>query len=72
MLEEPPTPGQLRIKAATAVTTVFALGILLLHDWGPNNVFSGIRPALKSYFNRIYGVTPNQQGETAEKDHSSS
>lgn len=56
MPEELPTPGQLRIKAATAVVTAISVGALLLYDWGPDNVFSGIRPAVKSALNRIYGV----------------
>ena len=61
MPEEPPTPAQLRIKAGTIVVTTLSLGALLLHDWGPNNVFSGVRPAVKRFFNQVYGVQPKPQ-----------
>lgn len=56
MREDPPTPGQLRIKAATTVVTAGVLLSLLLHNWGEGNVFSPIRPALRSFFNRLYGL----------------
>ena len=55
MREEPPTRTQLRIKAITALITGASLATLLLHDWGDNNVFSGVRPAVKSVLNRLLG-----------------
>lgn len=68
MPQEPLNRVQLRIRAATAVITT-AVGVsLLLQDWGPGNAFSPIRPALKRFFNSVYGVeaaprpaTPQQQ-----------
>jgi hypothetical protein len=57
MLREPDqTPLQRGIKVGTALVTVVLLGGLLLADWGPNNVFSGVRPAVKSTLNRFYKV----------------
>ena len=58
MPEEPPTRFQLRVKAVTAVITAATAVSLLLADWGPGNVFSPIRPALKQYFNRLYDIQP--------------
>ncbi len=55
MREEPPTRIQLRIKTITAVVTGASLATLLLYDWGDDNVFSGIRPAVKSVLNRLLG-----------------
>lgn len=60
MVEEPPSPTQLRIKAGTVVVTAIAAVSLLLYDWdsvakGPT-VFTAVRPALKKVFNRVYGV----------------
>ncbi len=52
--EEVPTLWQRRVKAGTAVACVVATVVLLLHDWGEGNVFSGIRPALKRRFNQAY------------------
>ena len=61
MPEEPLFRFQHRVKAVTVVITT-AVGVsLLLHDWGPGNVFSPIRPALKRFFNSIYGVEPAEQ-----------
>ena len=55
MLEdEVPTLWQRRVKAGTAVACVAATVVLLLHDWGEGNVFSGIRPALKRRLNQAY------------------
>lgn len=66
MAHEPLTPFQSRLKAATLVITTAAGVALLLHDWGPGNVFSDIRPAVKSVLNRAYGVQP-QQSQTVKK-----
>ena len=55
MREEPLTRTQLRIKAITAVVTGVSLASLLLYDWGDGNVFSGVRPAVKSVLNRVLG-----------------
>ena len=56
MTKEPQTKVQLRIKAATPIVTGLALAALLLNDWGEGNVFSGIRPAVRSALNRLYGT----------------
>ena len=60
MPEEPSTRFQLRVKAVTAAITAVTAVSLLLADWGPGNVFSPIRPALKRYFNSIYNIQPAQ------------
>ena len=67
MVEEPQSRAQLRIKAATPVITGVALVALLLHDWGEGNVFSGIRPALKSSLNRLYGTQPPSKQQRPPK-----
>ena len=61
MAKEPLTPFQSRLKAGTFVITSVAAFALLLHDWGPNNVFSGVRPAVKAALNRAYGIEPRQK-----------
>ena len=58
MTKERQTKAQLRIKAATPVITGLALAGLLLNDWGEGNVFSGIRPAVRSALNKLYGTQP--------------
>lgn len=68
MREEPPSPFQLRVKAGAAILTAAAAAALLLLDWDANasraplgpteNVFSGIRPAIKRALNALYGVPP--------------
>lgn len=50
------TVAQRGIKVGTALLTAVVLTGLLLADWGPNTVFSGIRPAVKAQFNRLYGI----------------
>ena len=60
MPEEPPTRFQLRVKAVTAAITAVTAVSLLLADWGPGNVFSPIRPALKRYLNSVYNIQPAQ------------
>lgn len=59
MVEEPPSPAHLRLKAGTAVVTVALTLGLLLFDWdsasGHQTVFSGVRPAVKAALNRLYG-----------------
>jgi hypothetical protein len=52
--------NQRRVKALTPFVTGAALAALLLHNWGEGTVFSGIRPALKSVFNRTLGGQPPQ------------
>ena len=65
--DEPPSTFQLRVKAGTAVLTVAIVAALLLHDWdkaaggGPPTVFSSVRPAVKAWVNRVYGVGGTQQ-----------
>jgi hypothetical protein len=58
---EPQSQFQLRVKSWTAVLTAAAVVSCLLYDWdkaaGQKTVFGGIRPAVKSVFNRVYGVT---------------
>ena len=71
MIEEPPTRTQLRIKAITAVITGASLAALLLHDWGDDNVFSGIRPAVKSVLNRLLGTSPKPDSKTQDSQTSS-
>ena len=66
MREEPPTRIQLRIKTITAVVTAASLAALLLYDWGDDNVFSGIRPAVKSVLNRLLG--PSQKPDSKAQD----
>ena len=68
MADEGPTKVQLRIKAGTAVTTAAVCAALLLYDWGPDNVFSGVRPAIKAVLNRVYGVRPPESPEASRKD----
>ncbi len=59
MVEEPPSPAHLRLKAGTAVVTVALTLGLLLFDWdaasGHQTVFSGVRPAVKAALNQLYG-----------------
>lgn len=59
MALEPPSPGQLRLKAGTAVATVCVSVALLMHDWeqdlGRDNVMSSVRPAVKTFFNTLFG-----------------
>jgi hypothetical protein len=50
------TLAQRGIKVGTALVTVAVLTGLLLADWGPNTVFSGIRPAVKARLNQWYGI----------------
>jgi len=64
--EPPPTKGQLRVKALTALATV-ALGVtLVLVDWddgsGRPNVFTGLKPALKEAASKAF-APPEQQTE---------
>jgi hypothetical protein len=61
---EPSNQFQARTKTLTVAISVITLSTLLLYDWdkstGYRNVFSGIRPAVKAAFNRIYGVKPRE------------
>jgi len=48
------------VKAATFVACAYTLGSCLLMDWddkyGPDHVFRGVRPAIKSFVNSMYGT----------------
>ena len=59
MIEEPPNPVHLKLKAGTAVVTVALAAALLLFDWdsqtGHQTVFSSVRPTVKAALNRLYG-----------------
>ena len=64
LMIEPPSRDHLRIKAGTAVATgAVIVGALVFVDWdsavGRENVFSGIRPAVKRVLNRVYGIRPD-------------
>lgn len=64
---EPPSRFQLRVKAATVVTTAIVAGLCILYDWdsatGTETVFSAIRPAVKRALNKVYGVESKQPEE---------
>ncbi|GBF98647.1 hypothetical protein Rsub_11641 [Raphidocelis subcapitata] len=55
------------IKALTLVACVYTGAACLTADWdgifGPDHVFSGVRPALRSYFGSLYGT--NDSGSAA-------
>lgn len=57
---EPPSRFQLQVKAWTVVATAATFAGLILYDWdkstGYENIFSGIRPAIKSRVDKLYGV----------------
>ena len=72
MVNDPLTPRQSRLRAATLVITTAAGLTLLLQDWGPGNAFSGIRPALKSVLNRVYRTETQQPSPQCQQDHSPS
>ena len=61
MPPEPLDRFQTRIRAATAVITAAVGCSLLFQDWGPGNVFSPIRPAIKRYLSSVFGVQPAAQ-----------
>ena len=72
---EPPSAFQLRVKTWTAVVTAGALVSCLLHDWdgsaGHPTVFGGIRPAIKSVLNKVYGISdPKKPEQPAGRDRS--
>ena len=66
MIEDPPSRTQLRIKAITAVITGASLATLLLYDWGDDNVFSGIRPTVKSVLNRLLRSSPKPDSKAQD------
>ena len=70
MGDEPLTPFQSRVKAGALIITTAAGLALLLHDWGPGTVFSGIRPAVKSILNRAYGIQPQRSQASKSDDRS--
>jgi len=52
-----------RLRSGTAgLTALLAGGLLLLHDWGPGNVLSGVRPAVRRALNGLYGVEEEGSG----------
>lgn len=67
---------QSRVKALTVVATVAALFGCLTADWenvfGPNHVFSGVKPAIKGFFNDLYGIAPAQASGSGDARPSSS
>jgi len=68
MREDPPSPSQLKIKAITPIVTCATLAVLLLYDWGEGNVFSGIRPAVKSVFNSLLNPKPKPNTRDAASE----
>lgn len=52
------------IRVWTIVLTAFTATTLLIYDWdkaqGHINAFSGIRPAIRSALNKVYGVEPRR------------
>jgi hypothetical protein len=52
---------QSRVKALTIVATVATLVGCLTADWedryGEHHVFSGVKPAIRRFFNDLYGVS---------------
>jgi hypothetical protein len=52
---------QSRMKAVTVVATLATLAGCLTADWedryGEHHVFSGVKPAIKQFFNDLYGVS---------------
>jgi hypothetical protein len=51
---------QTGVRAFTFVACGYTLAACLAADWdhifGPDHVFSGVRPALRSFFNGLYGT----------------
>lgn len=49
-----------KLKAFTIVATSATILACLLADWEKNtggpNIFSGVRPTVKAFFNELYGV----------------
>lgn len=68
--------GELRIKALTAGVTSALLVVLVLTDWdsiiGHPNLFSGVRPVVRGFFNRVYGVDHSKDREPKREVASSS
>ncbi len=71
-------PNHLRVKVGTAVTTVVLGCTLLLFDWesaageGHQTVFSGVRPTVKAYLNRLYNRKPAAQAQQHQQQGSDS
>lgn len=61
-VEDPPTKLQLRLKSLTILACVGVAAAGLLTDWedvaGGPHFFSGVKPAVKSFFNSLYGAKP--------------
>jgi hypothetical protein len=57
-----------RVRAATVALLALTLGACATADWesfyggGRRTVFSGVRPALRSAMNRLYGVEGEEEG----------
>ena len=49
---------RLGVRALTLVACAYTAGACLVGDWehkfGPDHVFAGVRPALKSFLNTVY------------------
>jgi hypothetical protein len=62
------TRYQRQVRAWTGIITIATFAGLLMYDWdthvGHHNVFSGIRPKIKSVLNRLYGVEPSKANDT--------
>lgn len=67
------------MKAVTLVSCTIAFISCLTADWehiyGPNHAFSGVKPAIRSFFNGIYGAHTLQGsgsgGDAGQSGHSS-
>lgn len=70
--ENPNNRKHQRVKALTFFVTIGVAGALILEDWdsttkGQPNVFSNLKPALKGFLNRLYGVEGDQAGGSGGK-----
>lgn len=67
---------QSRIKALTVVATLATLAGCLTADWedryGEHHVFSGVKPAIKKFFNELYGVSSSVEAPGSGAQGSSS
>lgn len=70
--ENPNNRKHQRVKALTFFVTIGVAGALLLEDWdtttkGHQNVFSNLKPTLKGYLNKLYGVEGSEAGQSEGK-----
>jgi hypothetical protein len=67
---------QSRVKALTIVATVATLVGCLTADWedryGEHHVFSGVKPAIRKFFNDLYGVSSSAEAPGSGPQNSSS